>query len=69
MPIWAIVGAVLCTLVVVTVAINLHVPEKRLKHIMEHLYGITDPQFNREMSVLGPGHRGGQSHRGASERR
>jgi cardiolipin synthase A/B len=52
MPIWAIVGAVLCTLVVVIVAINLHVPEKRLKHIMEHLYGITDPQFNREMSVL-----------------
>jgi cardiolipin synthase len=52
MPIWAIVGAVLGTLVVVVVAINLHVPEKKLKHVMEHLYGITDPQFNREMSVL-----------------
>jgi cardiolipin synthase A/B len=52
MPIWATVGAVLCTLVAVIVAINLHVPEKKLKHIMEHLYGITDPQFNREMSVL-----------------
>ncbi len=52
MPFWAIVGAVLCTLLVVIVAINLHLPEKRLRHDMEHLYGITDPQFKREMSVL-----------------
>jgi cardiolipin synthase A/B len=60
MSILAIVCAVLCTLVVVVVAINLHVPEKQLRHTMEHLYGITDPQFKREMSVLlGPAIVGG----------
>lgn len=52
MPFWAIAGTVLCTLVVVIVAINLHVPEKKPRHSMEHLYGITAPQFKREMSVL-----------------
>ena len=51
MPFWAI-GAVLCTLVGVIVAINFHVPEKKLRHNMEHLYGLTAPQFKREMSVL-----------------
>jgi len=52
MPFWVIVGAVLCTLVVVIVATNFHVSEKKLRHNMEHLYGITAPQFKREMSVL-----------------
>jgi cardiolipin synthase len=60
MVVWAVVGAVLCTLVVILLAVNFHVPEKRLKHQMEHLYGITDPQFKREMSVLlGPAIVGG----------
>jgi cardiolipin synthase len=56
----AVIGAVLCTVVVCVLAMNFHVPEKKLKHSMEHLYGITDPQFKREMSVLlGPAIVGG----------
>jgi cardiolipin synthase A/B len=57
---FSVIGAVLCTVLVVVLAMNFHVPEKRLKHRMEHLYGITDPQFKREMSVLlGPAIVGG----------
>jgi cardiolipin synthase len=60
MVVLAVIGAVLCTLFVVVLAMNFHVPEKKLKHSMEHLYGITDPQFKREMSVLlGPAIVGG----------
>jgi cardiolipin synthase A/B len=58
--VFSVIGAVLCTVLVVVLAMNFHVPEKRLKHRMEHLYGITDPQFKREMSVLlGPAIVGG----------
>jgi cardiolipin synthase len=60
MLVLAVIGAVLCTLVVCVLATDFHVPEKKLKHNMEHLYGITDPQFKREMSVLlGPAIVGG----------
>ena len=52
MAVWLIAGTVLGTLLVVLVAVNFHVPEKKLRHTMEHLYGVTDPQFKREMSVL-----------------
>jgi len=62
MGIWAVVGAVLVTLFVILLAVNFHVPEKRLKHQMEHLYGIKDQQFKREMSVLlGPAIVGGNT--------
>jgi cardiolipin synthase len=52
---WAIVGAVLGTLAVVVLVINFHTPEKKLQHQVRHLYGVKDPQFEREMgTLLGP---------------
>lgn len=34
---------------------NFHVPEKKVQHRMEHLYGVASPQFMREMgTLLGP---------------
>lgn len=46
---------VLTTLFVVVVAINFLRPEKNIQHRIEHLYGIADPSFKREMStLLGP---------------
>ncbi|KAB7768879.1 cardiolipin synthase B [Xanthomonas maliensis] len=33
-------------------ALNFATPEKKLQHIPTHRYGIADPQFKREMSVL-----------------
>jgi cardiolipin synthase A/B len=60
MLIVSVICAVLGTLIIVVLAINFRVPEKKLKHNMEHLYGIADPQFKREMSVLlGPAIVGG----------
>src|SRR5437868_12403707 len=48
--------AVLATLLVVVVAVNFKKPEKRLAHLVDHLNGIDDPIFQREMGVLlGPG--------------
>jgi len=47
---------VLATLLVVVVAVNFKKPEKRLAHLVDHLNGIDDPIFQREMGVLlGPG--------------
>src|ERR1700760_3345184 len=50
---------VLVTLVVTTLvvllALNLHTPEKTIKHEVEHCHDIGDPQFRREMgALLGP---------------
>jgi hypothetical protein len=46
---------VLATLVVVILALNLHTPEKEIRHQVEHYHDILDPQFRREMgALLGP---------------
>ncbi len=46
---------VLTTLFVVVVTMNFLRPEKKIQHRVEHLYGIADPSFKREMStLLGP---------------
>jgi cardiolipin synthase A/B len=45
----------MATLAVVVLVINLRTPEKKVEHQVHHLYGIVDPQFEREMStLLGP---------------
>jgi len=45
----------LVTLIVVVLALNLHTPEKEIKHQVEHCHAIRDPQFRREMgALLGP---------------
>jgi cardiolipin synthase len=52
---WLIAGAVLATLIVVVLVVNLRTPEKKIEHQVHHLYGIVDPQFEREMgTLLGP---------------
>ena len=46
---------VLATLVVVILLLNLHTPEKEIRHQVEHYHDIRDPQFRREMgALLGP---------------
>ena len=46
---------VLATLVVVILLLNLHTPEKEIRHQVEHYHDILDPQFRREMgALLGP---------------
>jgi cardiolipin synthase A/B len=46
---------VLATLVVVILMLNLHTPEKEIRHQVEHYHDILDPQFRREMgALLGP---------------
>jgi len=46
---------VLVTLAVVILLLNLHTPEKEIRHQVEHCHGILDPQFRREMgALLGP---------------
>ena len=50
--IWTIVITVLATLLVVFVATIFHKPEKELDRKVEHLHGVHDPQFKREMSAL-----------------
>jgi cardiolipin synthase len=43
------------TLIIVFIAANLHTPEKQIQHQVAHLYGIRNPQFEREMgALLGP---------------
>jgi cardiolipin synthase A/B len=43
------------TLLVVFIVANLLTPEKKIQHQVKHLYGIRDPQFEREMgALLGP---------------
>ncbi len=50
--VWIIVAAVFVTLVAGLLALNFATPEKKLEHIPAHLYGVHDPSFKREMSVL-----------------
>jgi cardiolipin synthase len=57
---WTIVTTAAATTLVVLVAMNFSRPEKRIQHRIEHLFGIDDPQFKREMAtLLGPGIVGG----------
>lgn len=53
--IWTILITTLVTTLMVVLAMNFVSPEKKLERKIEHRYGIADPQFRREMSVmLGP---------------
>lgn len=50
-----VISAVVVTLVGVIVAVNLHKPEKTIKHRVNRLHAVETPQFKREMdSLLGP---------------
>jgi cardiolipin synthase A/B len=52
---WTIAAAVVATLAVVLLVSNFHTPEKKVQHQVHHLYGVLDPQFEREMgTLLGP---------------
>lgn len=51
-----LLGAVAATALTLWVTLNLVGPEKRIQRLPAHSYGVEDPQFRREMSVmLGPG--------------
>lgn len=53
--IWIIAAAAVTTLIAVALLINFHTPEKKVQHQVHHLYGVLDPQFEREMgTLLGP---------------
>lgn len=49
---WTVVATALITLLVVVLAMNFSTPERKLERKVEHRYGISSPQFQREMSVL-----------------
>jgi cardiolipin synthase A/B len=52
---WTILASVAVTLVVAVIIINFHTPEKKIQHQVRHLYGVLEPQFEREMgTLLGP---------------
>jgi cardiolipin synthase A/B len=52
---WAIAAAIGATVVVVVLVINFRTPEKKIQHQVRHLYGVVDPEFEREMgTLLGP---------------
>jgi cardiolipin synthase A/B len=52
---WTVAVTIIATLVVVVLFINFHTPEKKIQHQVRHLYGVADPQFEREMgTLLGP---------------
>ncbi|SEL57260.1 cardiolipin synthase [Pseudoxanthomonas sp. GM95] len=49
---WTIAATVLLTGLGILFAVNFSTPEKKLEHVPRHQYGVDDPQFKREMSVL-----------------
>lgn len=49
---WGTVVTVCVTALLIAVGMNFVLPEKRIERRVEHRYGVTDPQFQREMSVL-----------------
>jgi cardiolipin synthase A/B len=52
---WIVAATIMATLVVVVLVINFYTPEKKIQHQVRHLYGVVDPQFEREMgTLLGP---------------
>jgi cardiolipin synthase len=54
--IWMLIAvAVLITALVVLIAVNFKVPEKAVRHAIDHCHAIDDPQFELEMdAMLGP---------------
>ena len=57
---WTIIVTALVTLLLAAVAMNFATAEKKLERKIEHRYGIADPQFRREMSLMmGPAIVGG----------
>jgi cardiolipin synthase A/B len=55
MAIWTIVLTSILTVIVLVIASNFRTPEAKLEHQVKHLYGIKDPQLEREMgTLLGP---------------
>jgi cardiolipin synthase A/B len=57
---WTIAITLLATLGFVILALNLHTPEKQIRHQVEHCHDIEDPRFRREMgALLGPAIVGG----------
>lgn len=51
-----VLAAILATLVVVLIAVNFNVAEKKVQREIPHLYDVRDPQFRRSMGLLlGPG--------------
>jgi cardiolipin synthase A/B len=52
---FTIAATIAVTLATVMLIVNFHTPEKKIQHQVHHLYGVTDPQFEREMgTLLGP---------------
>ncbi|GAB3752805.1 phospholipase D-like domain-containing protein [Lysobacter olei] len=49
---WTILITVVVTVLAVVLAMNFTTPEKKLERRILHRYGVADPQFRREMSVL-----------------
>lgn len=49
---WTITLTALGTFVLLVLAMNFVTPEKKIEKRVEHGFGILDPQFTREMSVL-----------------
>ncbi len=57
---WAIVLTVAITLAVVVLVLNIHTPEKEIRHQVEHCHAVREAQFQREMgALLGPALVGG----------
>ncbi len=49
---WVILVSVLGTLALTVLVMNFATPEKKIDRKVEHRYGIADPQFRLEMSVM-----------------
>ena len=49
---WTIILSILATLVIVILVLNFRTPEKEPQHRIARHYNLSDPQFQREMSVL-----------------
>src|SRR5579859_5923382 len=54
-PMLTVLVTLVVTALVVVLALNLHTPEKTIKHEVSHCHDILNPQFRREMgALLGP---------------
>ena len=52
---WTIVITALISVLLTFIGMNFALPEKKLQRKLTRLYGMSDPQFSREMGVmLGP---------------
>ena len=53
--VWTILLTIVFTIVAVVISLNFVTPEKKLEHMVQHRYAVSDPEFRREMGVmLGP---------------